>query len=102
MQYEGGFWVDFADDIVDSLRMGFLEGKPVIELRLRSRRHLRHRHHRCGFWVDFADEVVDSLRAGFLEGKPVIEVAMGGVRHLFDFYRMFHVDLESGDHRSVA
>ncbi|KAL6983062.1 hypothetical protein U1Q18_016454 [Sarracenia purpurea var. burkii] len=55
----------------------------------------------CGFWVDFADEMVDSLRAGFLDGKPVIKVVVGGVRHLFDFYRIFHVDLESGNHRWI-
>ncbi|KAL6955522.1 hypothetical protein U1Q18_048748 [Sarracenia purpurea var. burkii] len=62
----------------------------------------RFMHYEGGFWIDFTDEVVDSFRAEFLEGKPVIEVVLGGVRHLFDFYRMFHVDLDSGNHWSVA
>lgn len=34
MRYEDGSWVDFAPEVVDSLRSGFVEGKSVVEVRI--------------------------------------------------------------------
>ncbi|THG04008.1 hypothetical protein TEA_019636 [Camellia sinensis var. sinensis] len=34
MRYEDGSWVDFAPEVVDSLRSGFMEGKSVVEVRI--------------------------------------------------------------------
>lgn len=55
-----------------------------------------------GSWVDYSEEVADLLKLGFVEGMPMVESQVLGLNCLFDLYRMLEIDLESGNHRSIA
>ncbi|GAB4839256.1 hypothetical protein Ancab_028783 [Ancistrocladus abbreviatus] len=55
-----------------------------------------------GSWTDFSGEVVKRTKFAFLEHNAMMETEVDGNDYLFDFYRMFQIDIANGFQRSIA
>lgn len=50
-----------------------------------------------GSSIDFEKHKMDVLVSAFVSGKAMIEVDMVGFKLIIDFFRMFGIDLDTGN-----
>uniref|UniRef100_A0A3Q7G9F9 Poly [ADP-ribose] polymerase n=2 Tax=Solanum lycopersicum TaxID=4081 RepID=A0A3Q7G9F9_SOLLC len=87
-----GRWPDHAQLLYQN-RHNFKEsGKP-----------LSFKMYKDGSWMDFEKHAMDVLISAFVSGKAIIEVETeAGFKLLIDFYRMFGIDLDTGNELPIS
>ncbi|WMV27222.1 hypothetical protein MTR67_020607 [Solanum verrucosum] len=87
-----GGWPDHAQLLFQNHHNFKESGKP-----------LRFKMYKDGSWMDFEKHAMDLLISAFVSGKAMIEVEMEvGFKLIVDFYRMFGIDLDTGNELPIS